>query len=65
MIHPDPENAGLIDTEDKGTAIPRNVPSHSAPPKKTSRPIHHSLTPVTCPYSKELNLASFEESPEL
>jgi len=39
---PDPENAGLLDNEDKGTTIPRNVPSHSAAPKKTSRPIHHS-----------------------
>jgi hypothetical protein len=64
MIRPDPENASLLDNEDKGTTIPQNVPSHSAAPKKTSRPIHHSL-PFACPYSKELNLASFEESPEL
>lgn len=64
MIRPDPENAGLFDNEDKGTTIPQNVPSQSAAPKKTSRPIYHSL-PFACPYSKELNLASFEESPEL
>ena len=51
MTRPDAANAGLLDTEDKGTTIPRNVPSHSAAPKKTSRPIYHSLiqSPVRTP----------------